>query len=158
MRCDSSLFDKIGEYSLPEKDLEVFTGLKWEQLNSLNDMLISLRNSQSCSAIQALVVFLFKLRSGNSSILQLENEHNVSDYCDSVMRSFEADVLPHCFGLYSLNRDDLIRNHTTDMANKLFNINNKLFLICDGTYARHQKSTNNEYQMKSYSGQKKVPL
>ena len=44
------------------------------------------------------------------------------------------------------------------MAKKLFNTNNKLFLICDGTYARHQKSTNNEYQMKSYSGQKKVPL
>ena len=163
MRCDSSLFDKIGEYSLPEKDLEVFTGLKWEQLNSLNDMLISLRNSQSRSAIQALVVFLFKLRSGNSnkmlsSILQLENEHNVSDYCNSVMRSFGADVLPHCFGLDSVNRDDLIRDHTTDMAKKLFNINNKLFLICDGTYARHQESTNNEYQMKSYSGQKKVPL
>ena len=93
-----------------------------------------------------------------SSILQLENEHNVSDYCDSVMRSFEAYVLSLCFGLDSLNRDDLIRNHTTDMAKKLFNINNKLFLICDGTYAGHQKSTNNEYQMKSYSGQKKVPL
>ena len=97
MRCDSSLFDRIGEYSLPEKDLEVFTGLKWEQLNSLNDMLISLRNSQSRSAIQALVVFLFKLRSRNSnkmlsSILQLENEHNVSDYYDSMMRCFEADV------------------------------------------------------------------
>ena len=126
-------------------------------------MLISLRNSHSHSAIQALVVFLFKLCSGNSnkmlsSILQLKNEHNVSDYCDSVMRSFEADVLPHCFGLDSLNRDDLIRDHTTDMAKKLFNTNNKLFLICDGTYARHQKSTNNEYQMKSYSGQKKVPL
>ena len=52
MRCDSSLFDIIGEYSLPEKELEVFTRLKWEQLNSLNDMLISLRNSQSRSAIR----------------------------------------------------------------------------------------------------------
>lgn len=31
-------------------------------------------------------------------------------------------------------------------------------MICDGTYARHQKSTNNEYQRKSYSGPKKVPL
>ena len=31
-------------------------------------------------------------------------------------------------------------------------------MICDGTYARHQKSINNEYQRKSFSGQKKVPL
>jgi len=44
------------------------------------------------------------------------------------------------------------------MAKKLFNVNDNLFLICDGTYARHQKSTNNEYQRKSFSGQKKVPL
>ena len=31
-------------------------------------------------------------------------------------------------------------------------------LICDGTYVRHQKSSNNEYQRRSYSGLKKVPL
>ena len=31
-------------------------------------------------------------------------------------------------------------------------------LILDGTYVRHQKSSNNEYQRRSYSGQKKVPL
>ena len=31
-------------------------------------------------------------------------------------------------------------------------------LICDGTYACHQKSSNTEYQQKSYSGQKKVPF
>ncbi|RYA67953.1 hypothetical protein DD595_25825, partial [Enterobacter cloacae complex sp. 4DZ3-17B2] len=44
------------------------------------------------------------------------------------------------------------------MAKHLFDSNDKLFLICDGTYARHQKSSNNDYQRKSYSGQKKVPL
>lgn len=163
IRCDSSLFDKVGEYSLSEKQLEVFTGLNWEQLNALKEMLISLRNTQSRSVTQALVVFLFKLRTGNSnkmlsSILQLKNEHDVSDYAASVMKSFENDVLPHRFGLGSLNRDNLIQDRTTDMAKKLFDIDDQLFLICDGTYARHQKSTNNEYQRKSYSGQKKVPL
>ena len=29
-------------------------------------------------------------------------------------------------------------------------------VICDGTYARHQKSGNNEYQRKLFSGQKKL--
>ena len=41
------------------------------------------------------------------------------------------------------------------MAEKLFNLNENLFLICDGTYARHQKSSNNEYEKKTHSGQKK---
>jgi len=125
-------------------------------------MLISLRNSESHSVIQALIVFLFNLRTGNSnkmiaSILQLKNEHDVSDYSNSVIKSFENDVLPLRFGINSLNRDDLIQNCTTKMAKKLFNVNNNLFLICDGTYACHQKSIN-EYQRKSFSGQKKVPL
>ena len=44
------------------------------------------------------------------------------------------------------------------MAKKLFNIYDQLFLIGDGTYAKHQKSTNNEYQRKSFSGQERVPL
>lgn len=34
----------------------------------------------------------------------------------------------------------------------------QLVIICDGTYIRLQKRANNEYQRKSYSGQKKVPL
>ena len=67
VRCDSSLFDKVGEHSLFEKQLQVFTGLNWEQLNALKEMLISLRNSQSRSVTQALVFFLFKLRTGNSN-------------------------------------------------------------------------------------------
>lgn len=34
----------------------------------------------------------------------------------------------------------------------------QMILICNVTCIRHQKSSNNEYQRKSYSGQKKVPL
>ena len=44
------------------------------------------------------------------------------------------------------------------ISKMLFNFIGELMLICDGTYARHQKSSNIEYPRKSYSGQKKVPL
>ena len=44
------------------------------------------------------------------------------------------------------------------MTRKLFDVSDKLFIICDGTYGRHQKNTNNEYQRKYFSGQKKVLL
>lgn len=163
IKCDSTLYDKIGEFSISEQQIKVFTGLSWENLLELKDMMTSMRNTQSRSIIQALVVFFFKLRTGNSnkvlaSILNIENEQIISDYSSSVIKSFEKDILPGRFGIMSMDRDDLIKNHTTDIAKRLFNVEDKLFLICDGTYARHQKSTNNEYQRKSYSGQKKVPL
>lgn len=74
-----------------------------------------------------------------------------------MIKSFENDVLPFRFGVNALSRNELILNHTTEMAKQLFD-SDKLFLIFDGTYARHKKSSNNDYQRKSYSGQKKVPL
>ncbi|XP_036143574.1 uncharacterized protein LOC118645866 isoform X2 [Monomorium pharaonis] len=163
IKCDSTLFNKVGEFNLSEKQLDVFTGLTWDNIIQIKDMMISLRNSKSRSVIQALVVFLFKLRTGNSnkmiaSILQLENEQSVSDYSLSIIKSFENDILPFHFVIHAVNRDNLIQNHNTEITRKLFNVHDNLFLICDGTYARHQKSTNNEYQKKSFSGQKKVPL
>ena len=51
-----------------------------------------------------------------------------------------------------------IRDHTSIYAKKLFKLENELVLVFDGTYLSHQKSKNNEYQRKSYSGQKKYPL
>ncbi|KMQ84444.1 hypothetical protein RF55_17732, partial [Lasius niger] len=131
VKCDSTLFDQVGESSLSEKQLLIFTGLTWDNLNELKDMMTSLRNKY---------------------------EQSVSDYCGSIMKSFERDILPTCFGLQALNRDDIINNRTTTIAKKLFDVQENMFLICDGTYARHQKSTNSEYQRKSFSGQKKVPL
>jgi len=79
IKCDSNLYDKIGDYNLSEKQLLVFTGLTWENIILLRDMLTSMRNRQTRTITHALVVFLFKLRTGNlnailASILQLENE------------------------------------------------------------------------------------
>ena len=36
IRCDSSLFDKVGKYGLSEKQREVSTGQNWKQHNALN--------------------------------------------------------------------------------------------------------------------------
>lgn len=163
IKCDSTLYDKIGDFSLSEKQLLIFTGLTWENVILLRDMLTSMRNRQTRTVTQALVVFLFKLRTGNSNkilafILQIEYEQLISEYSTALLKSFEKDVLPYRFGITSSIRDDLIQNHTTKIAKNLFDIYEYLFLICDGTYARHQKSSNNEFQRKTYSGQKKVPL
>lgn len=160
---DKTLLDKIGDFNISEERLKVFTGLSWEDIIQLREMLVSMRNSECRNITQALIVFLFKMRSGNSNkmiafIFEIEREQQVSDMRKSVLKSFEKDILPRFFGLSNNSREDLIRNHTSQLAKKLYGLDNKLVLICDGTYIRHQKSSNNEYQRKSYSGQKKVPL
>ena len=62
-------------------------------------------------------------------ILQLRDEHVVSDYPNIIIKSFENDVLPLFFYINSVIREDLIQNLTTKMAKKLFNLNENLFLI-----------------------------
>ncbi|XP_058791020.1 uncharacterized protein LOC131664147 [Phymastichus coffea] len=161
---DKELTDKVGDFSLPENRLIIFTGFTWENLFELRAMMTSLRNSDSRNVTQAIVVFLFKLRTGKSnnvisSVLGLERPQQVSDFSASVLESFEKYVLPSRFGIKAANRQYLIENHTAPVAKLLHDLNDsQLGLVCDGTYLRHEKSTNNEYQRKSYSGQKKAPL
>jgi len=56
IKCDSTLYDKIGDFSLSEKQLFTFTGLTWENIILLKDMLTSMRNRQTRTVTQALVV------------------------------------------------------------------------------------------------------
>ena len=67
VRCDSTLLSKIGSHSISEKDLKVFTDLSWENINFLTQMMVSMRNSECRTIEQALITFLFKLRTGNSN-------------------------------------------------------------------------------------------
>lgn len=113
----------------------------------------SMRENSNRTVI-ALIVFLFKFRTGSSNkliaaTLQLEREQLVSDYSSFVIESFKKDIFPTQFGLSSVCREDLINNHTIEIAKILYDAHDKLILICNGTYACHQKSTNNKYQRKS---------
>lgn len=160
---EAGIIGKVADGSLSEEEMYIFTGLTWGNMRDLEKMTTSLKNSKNRNKMQAIFVFLFKLRSGSSdalisSTIGLKNKQLVSHYCQEVENSFKRDILPTRFGIKTLSRETLIQDHTTEVAKKLYDCNDRLFLICDGTYIRHQKSSNNEYQRKSYSGQKKVPL
>lgn len=51
---DWSIYDKIGDFSLSEEELQ--TGLKWAYMQ-LQQMLTSMKNSESRTVRQDLVVF-----------------------------------------------------------------------------------------------------
>ena len=90
---DTTILDKVEDFSLSNEKIHLFTGLTWENIIELRKMLTSVWSNQTRDVTQALVVFLLKLRSGNSkkmiaAILQLEREQLVSDYTASIMNSF----------------------------------------------------------------------
>lgn len=75
------------------------------------------------NVIVDIKVFLFKLRTVNSnaviaSVFGFERERLISDLCNSMVNSFEIDILPLHFGFFTRNREDLIENETAVMAKK----------------------------------------
>ncbi|KYN19763.1 hypothetical protein ALC57_07916, partial [Trachymyrmex cornetzi] len=148
----------IGNYAISEDRIKALSGYCWAEINIISNMLISIKKSENRNKVQAVVVFLYKLRSGLSNQLISAalgvQESVVTASVNSVLKSFEKDVLPTRFGLKAFSRQEFI-SQTSLIAKKLHNIDNNLAIICDGTYVRHQKSANNSYQRKSYSGQKK---
>lgn len=162
-KCDNSILDRVDDYNLSAERIKSLTGYTVAEIKTLKNMLVTLRNSQNRSINQALLIFLFKLRTGNSntitaSIFDIKSEQLVSAYCKSVLDSFAKDVFPLRFGARACSREDLIANHTSPYVKKLHGFEDRLLLIADGSYLRHQKSSNNCYQKKSFSGQKKCPL
>ena len=126
-------------------------------------MLTPMKNRQTRTVTTILVAFLRKTRSRNSNkivatMLQLGQEQIVSDYCARVMNDFEISVLPSRPGFDAVSKSNLIKYQTSRMSKKLFDYDDQLMLICDGTYACHQKSKNKECLQKSFSGQSKVSL
>ncbi|KAL1513580.1 hypothetical protein ABEB36_002975 [Hypothenemus hampei] len=108
---------------------------------------------------QAIVTFLFKPKTGNSheliaSIVYLPDK-GVSEYLKSIRRPFVRDILSKQFGCLNTN-SVRIMHETTPIPRAVLETDDKdLILICDGTYARYQKTTNNEER--TLSGQKRVP-
>ena len=45
IKSDSPLFDKLREFSLLEKQIKIVTGLNWENIIQIKDMLTSLKNT-----------------------------------------------------------------------------------------------------------------
>lgn len=137
---DRELTDKVGDYTLSEERLKAFTGLTWEQVIELKGMMTSMRNTENRTVTQAVVVFLFRMRTGLSnevirSVLEcVLCSKQVSDFSDSILKSFEIDVLPTRFDIKSCTQQLLLEN-TAPIAKELHQIkDDEVSLVCDGTF------------------------
>lgn len=160
-KVDTRLHEKIAEYAISEERMHALTGHSWDDIIILRSMMTSMRDSDNRNVTQALVIFLFKLRTGNSdkviaAVLGID-EKRVSDSIHAVLKCFKNDVLPSKFGINVHSREFFI-SQTSPVARMLHDFGDSLAIICDGTYLRHGKSANNIYQRKSYSLQKKTSL
>ena len=79
----------------------------------------------------------------------MKNESDIGHYVDEVLHAFSVDIFPTCIGVKHIERQHL-RDRQSELSRKLIP-DSEVILICDGTYAYHQKSQNKMYQRKSFS-------
>ena len=128
-----------------------------DAFEALLQHLISLRHSRVRSIRVAVAFFLTKMRLGLSNkvlalIFQLEDKRSVSRIIYSVRKAMVTDFVPKYLGFHHISRQTVIDHHTTAIARELLlNTPNQLAIVIDSTYIYVQKSSNNEFQRRSYS-------
>ena len=87
-----------------------------------------------------------------ASMFHLEDKRSVSRVIHSVRKAMMTDFVQKYFGFHHINRQTVIDHHTNTIAKELLlSTPNQLALVIDSTYLYVKKSTNNEFQRRSYS-------
>lgn len=137
------------------------TGLTLDKFNDLLSKLPSLQGSfqNPSHAEVALYMYLMKMRTGQPSedigrVFSVTRV-TVERQCSKVREAMKTDFVFENVN-YVRSRDELLACNT-DMGRGIFlpNGENKVILICDGTYIYVDRSSNYEFQKKTYTSQKK---
>jgi hypothetical protein len=116
-----------------------------------------MRNSKVRSTRVALAVFLAKFRLGLSNrvlatMFSLKDKRTVAHVINQVRQALKTNFVPHHIGLNHINRQSVIDHHQTAIATALLSNNsNQLCIVMDGTYLPIQKSSNSQFQRRTYS-------
>ncbi|CAM4836812.1 unnamed protein product [Rotaria magnacalcarata] len=155
-------FDDPG--ALDNENYKTITGLDRDAFNDLLGQLITMRSSRLRSVRVALAVFLAKLRLGLSNrvlacLFRLTSKRSVSRICHQVRVAIMQDFVPYHVGFQHVSRETILTQHQTTVATELVtNGPDQVVLIADGTYFFCQKSSNNEFQRRTYSQHKRRHL
>jgi hypothetical protein len=108
----------------------------------------------------ALAVFLAKLCLGLSNsvlacLFQIKCMRTVSRICHQIRTALIKDFVPKHLGFQHMDRNTVLGQHQSVIATDLLTDSpNQVVLIADGTYIYCEKSSNNEFQRRTYSSHK----
>ena len=156
-----NIFEQFQKPELIEENLcKKFTGLTKIQFLQLSEFIISLNQNTKRTKYQLIALYLYWLKTGmNQNDLALifgknESQRCMSRYLNQIRFAIHKDFVPLFLG--AEKKRDFYLRYNSIMTQSLFDLEDDvLVLIADGTSCRIQKSNNNNFQYKTYSGQKK---
>lgn len=148
--------------SLNDEDYLAWTGWTKEQFDDMfGSVSPFLRSSSNRHMRNALAIFWIKMKT-NLSFRQIGSIFNVpgdgenrrkrmADAFDAVRKALMENFVPLHLGAQHLSREEAIENNTS-FSVEFFG--NNVTIIWDGTYIYMGKSSSNQINRKTYSGQK----
>ena len=128
-----------------------------DQFNNLLSNLTSMRNSCVRSIRVALTIFLVKMHLGLSnkvlaSLFHLRNKCPISRIVHNTAEALLKDFVPYHLGFQHIDRKTVLENHQTSLASQLMaHGDDQVIVVMDATYLFVQKSSNNQFQRRSFS-------
>jgi hypothetical protein len=128
-----------------------------DHFDNLLTNITSMRSSYVRSIRVALAVFLVKMRLGVNnrvlaSLFHLKNKRVVSRIVHDVTEALLKDFVPHHLGFQHIDRETILQHHQTSIASQLMGDgDDQVIIVMDGTYLYMQKSSNNEFQRRTFS-------
>ena len=150
-------FDRLS--SLTDTDYYNLTGLTKQQFNKLVSFIPNsnvIRQSAKRSVRTAIGLLLCKLRLGLpndvlSSLFGINDKKAVSRAIGNAIKALMADFVPKNIGFHRINRDNIIKNHTTTIAKELIGSGRDVaIVVADGTYLYVQVSFSNSNLFKVF--------
>ena len=127
------------------------------------DCLKSLYDTDKRSKSQALAIYLFWLKTGLPHRLiachfEVVDHFDVNRILKQVRKALTNDFVCFNLGVDHKERGEWLNNNTKISEELFSNKSDQLILVCDGTYAKVQRSSNNKFQRETYSCHKKYHL
>ncbi|CAF0923792.1 unnamed protein product [Brachionus calyciflorus] len=157
---ETSIFEKFKDLSqLDEKHCLKITGWDKEKFLRFSNFITSINDNSKRTKYQLIALYRYWLSTGSSQKVLASlfgsktTQVQISNYLSDIRTAIYKDFVPFFLGARK-KRSFFIR-HSNKMVNKLLKLkHDELAIICDGTYTRLEKSSNNEFQYRCWSVQK----
>ena len=162
-QTSESIFEQFKHINnLEEEHCLKITGWSKKQFFDFSEHILSINSNKQRTKYQLIALYLYWLKNGttqkNLAIIFGTNytQRQISDYLRQIRFAIHKDFVPKYLGA---KERDFFLQFNSKMTQNLFDLDSDvLVLIADGTSCKIQKSNNNEFQNKTFSGQKKTSL
>lgn len=150
---------------MDDDEYRILTGISRREFHDIVSSVTSINSTRNRSKRTCIAILLMKLRSALSNkllaVLFHMTKFQVRRAIVSARTSLMRDFVPHNLGFNHITREEVIQNHTRQLARNLMTedvTSNPAILVLDGTYIYIQKSSNFAFARRSYSMHKHRPL